>query len=235
MSFVLDLIVIAIFVSCVITGVKRGFVRSVMGIVIVVVAILGSSYLSRPLANYLHDAFIRDAVTDEVADSLGDLIDNVDSMDLSTLFEEKDQVFTDILERFGIDFEDLKRYFENDLQGNKESEAEVSEYIAKPLSETLSQAAAFGILFVGIALVLWCVLLLVNQIVKLPVLRGANKLLGAVFGCVTGIAFAWGISTVLCVLMPQLAVMYEETVPATVIDHTFLVKLLGNLDILKLV
>jgi len=126
----------------------------------------------------------------------------------------------------------LKAYFENDLGAENDSEAEISEYIADPLAKGLSRAAAFAILFVGLLILLTMVLLLIDLVVKLPLLNGANKFLGAVFGVVMGLACAWGLSTVFCALMPHLAVIYEGVVPASVIENTIVVKFLGSIDIL---
>ncbi|MBQ7125311.1 MAG: CvpA family protein, partial [Clostridia bacterium] len=46
MSFILDLFLIFIFLVCVYTGFKRGFIRSIMSVVVVVIAILGSIKLT---------------------------------------------------------------------------------------------------------------------------------------------------------------------------------------------
>ena len=50
MSLFLDFIIVLVFVLCIITGVRRGFIRSVMGIVIVVEAIIGSIKFTQKFA-----------------------------------------------------------------------------------------------------------------------------------------------------------------------------------------
>ncbi len=233
MSLLLDIIVIAVFGLCLYTGIKKGFIRSIMGIAVLVVAIVGSIKLTPPLAAYLNENYVEEAVTEQVVGALDGLIGDVESIELSNLFAEKPQAFIDILERFGIDYEDLKHYFEIDLQGKAGSEEEIAEYIAKPLSSTVSKAAAFALLFLGLMIVLTVALLLVDLFVKLPLLNGANKLLGGIFGAILGLALAWGISNVMCALLPHLAVLYDS-VSETVIENTYLVKFLGGLDILHL-
>ncbi len=235
MSLLLDIIVIAAFALCLVTGIKRGFIRSIMGIVVMAVAIFGATKFSPPLAAYLNDTYIEKAVTNEVFEKLDEVIADVDSVDLSKLFEENPQVFSDILDTFGIDFEELKAYFENDLSGDNDSGEEVSGYIAEPLARMISNAAAFAVLFLGISLILSVAILILDLVVKLPILNGANKLLGGVFGGIMGLALAWGLSLVFCSLLPHLSIIYPDIFPASSIENTMLVKLLGSFDILALI
>jgi len=233
MSLLLDILVIAVFAFSLYTGIKKGFIRSIMGIVVAVVAVIGAVKLSPPLANYLHDKYIGNVVTEQVGGYLDELIADVESIDLTKLFEDKPEAFTDILNTFGVDFDELKSYFEKDLSGNNDSEKAVSQYIAEPISQTLSRGTAFAILFFGIFLILTVVVLLIDLVVKLPILNGANKFLGAVLGAAMGLVTAWGLSMVFCALMPQLSVIYEGVVPISVIENTVVVKFLGSLDILS--
>ena len=233
MSLLLDVLVIAVFACCLISGIKRGFIRSIMGMLALVVAVIGAIKLTPPMANYLNERYIDKVVTEKVGASLDSLISGVDSVDLTKLFEDKPQAFTDILERFGVNFEELKSYYENDLRDESSAEEGVSSYIAEPLSKGLSRAAAFAIIFVGFWLILTVVLMILDLVVKLPILNGANHFLGAVFGAAMGCAFAWGLSAVFCALMPHLAMIYDGVVPTSVIENTFIVKFLGELNVLR--
>ncbi len=234
MSLLLDLIVIAVFAISLIAGIYKGFIRSVMGIGVLIATVILSSSLAAPFGRYLDDNFVHSAVSSEVERAIDGLTDDVDGINLEKLFEEKPKVFTDILERFDMNFDNLKNYFETDLEGSNEAKEALAEYIAVPVSVTLSKAIAFAVLFIGFLILLTLAMKLLNLLFRLPILNGTNKLLGAIFGGVRGFIFVWGISVALCYLMPHLAVMYEETVPSTVIENTYLVKLLGNLDVMQL-
>jgi len=48
MSLLLDILVIAVFAFSLYTGIKKGFIRSIMGIVVAVVAVIGAVKLSPP-------------------------------------------------------------------------------------------------------------------------------------------------------------------------------------------
>ncbi len=234
MPLLLDLIVILAFVLSIYTGLKKGFVRSVMGIVIVAAAIILSVRFSPPLSEYLNQNYIEPVITDKVEASIEGIISGVENLDISTLFDEKPKAFTDILDNFGVDIDDLKAHYDSTIKDSEGAEEEVSEYIATPVSKSVSTAAAFGIIFITVSLVLTLVLLLVELIVQIPLLKELNKGLGLVLGIVKGLLYAWGLSLLFCNLFPHLSVIYEGKIPASVIDGTVIVKLLGAINITSL-
>lgn len=233
MSLLLDILVIAVFAFSVYSGIKKGFIRSVMGIVVVVLAILGSAKLTPPLAAYLHDNYIDNTVTNRVEKSLGSLISGVESLDLDKLFDEQPQAFLEMLDRYGADFDELKAYYEKDLEGSETADEAIADRIAAPLSETISRASAFALLFIGLMLVLSLLAFLINLLVKLPILNGANRFLGAVFGLVMGFGLAWGLSVAFRELLPHLSKVYDGVSP-TIIENTVVIKYLGGLDFFRL-
>lgn len=233
MSLLLDIIVIAVFAFSVYSGIKKGFIRSVMSIIVVVLAILGSVKFTPSLARYLEDKYIDKAITGRVEKSLDSLISGVDSLDLSKLFQDRPQAFLDILDRFGADFEELKSYYEEEAAASENAEEAISSRIASPISRTISKAIAFAILFITLFLVLSLVAFILNLVVKLPLLNGANRLLGAVLGIAIGLGLSWGLSIAFRELLPHLAKVYDG-VSSSIIENTVVVKYLGGIDIFKL-
>lgn len=231
MSLLLDFIVVAAFGFSLWRGLRRGFIRSVMGVIVVVLSLLGAAKLTPPLAAYLSDRYIDKAITAQVEDSLDDIVS--ENLNLDTLFDTAPQAFLNILDRFDADFDELKAYYEADASNDEDAEGSLSSYIAAPLSQTISRAAAFALLFIGLYLTLSLVALLINLVVRLPLLKTANRLLGAVLGALIGLCLAWGLSVAFCELLPELSKVYED-VSANLIDHTILVKYLGGLDVMNL-
>ncbi len=229
MSLFLDFLVIAVFALCVYTGVRYGFIRSVMSIVVLVLSLLGSIHFSPALSDYLQVNHIEPAVTKQAEKSVEALISGVDSMDLDRLFSESPEAFVNVIEKFGVDYEEVKEHFENRLSGAADSARELAHYIAEPLAEKISDAAAFAILFLGLLIVLTVVMLLINLFVKIPGLNGMNKSLGLIFGILKGALYAWGLSLVIAALLPHLAVMMNGKISEAVIEHTVVVKFLGSL------
>ncbi len=231
MSLFLDFIIVLVFVLCIITGVKRGFIRSVMGIVIVVAAIIGSIKFTPKVAEYLNKNYITPGITSKVEKSIDSVVNGVESVDLKKLFSEKSQALTDILEKFGVEFDDARDYYEKEAEKSDDPEKKIAGFIAKPLADTVSKAAAFALLFIAISAVLGIILIIVDLLANIPILKEINKSLGLIFGLIKGALYSWGLSLIFCSLLPNLSVLCDGKIPASVIDNTIIVKLLGSFSI----
>lgn len=234
MSLLIDIIVIAAFALCFCSGIKKGFTRSVMGIAVVAIAIIGSINISPKFAPYINEKFVREPVISIAEDSVSKLLS--DSVDVDTLIDEQPQAFLSVLKRFGVEADDIKNLFNS--SENEETDDEkvkrIAEHIGSPIAAALSKAVSFIIVFIVLLIVLFIAAFILTLVVKLPVLKVADKLMGGVLGAVMGILLCWGLSLAICALMPHLAVLYEGTVPESVIENSIVVKYLGGIDSLKL-
>ena len=209
MSLFLDFIIVLVFVLCIITGVRRGFIRSVMGIVIVVAAIIGSIKFTPKVAEYLNKNYITPGITSKVEKSIDSVVNGVES----------------------VEFDDARDYYEKEAEESDDPEKSISGFIAKPLAETVSKAAAFALLFLAISAVLGIILIIVDLLANIPILKQINKSLGLVFGIIKGALYSWGLSLIFCSLLPNLSVLLDGKIPASVTDNTVIVKMLGSLSI----
>jgi uncharacterized membrane protein required for colicin V production len=230
MSLLIDVIVIAAFAGCLIRGIKKGFIKSIIGIVIVIAAIFGSVQFSPALADTMNDKFVHKGVVSAAKDS-------IPRVDTDTLINEMPPAFKKSLDRFKTDPEDIKGLFENsDVEETEEQKRNrIAEKMAAPLSKAISKALAFLVIFVVLYLILFVISIIVCAVVKLPLLKAADKLLGAALGGVSGILLAWGISLAICALLPHLSVLYDGIVPETVIDNSIVVKFIGKFDPFNLI
>ena len=230
MSLLIDVIVIAAFVWCLIRGIRKGFIKSIIGIVIVIASIFASVQISPALAGGIEDKFVHKAVVSAAEDS-------IPRVDTETLVNEMPPAFKKSLNRFRTEPEDIKALFENsDIDETEEEKRDkIAETMAASLSKSISKALAFLIVFVVLYLILFIVSMIVCAVVKLPLLKTADKLLGAILGGASGILLAWGISLAICALLPHLSVLYEGVVPDTVIDNSIVVKFIGKFDPFSLI
>jgi uncharacterized membrane protein required for colicin V production len=225
MSLLIDVIVIAAFAVCIIRGIRRGFVKSVIGIVVVIAAIFGSVQISPALATKLNDKFIRRSVVSVAMDA-------IPNVEVDTLVSEMPPAFLKALDRFGTESEEIKALFQDGEQEKNDDQKRqmIAEKMAAPLATTISKALAFMIVFAVLYLVLFILSLVIGVVFKLPVLKTADKFLGMLLGGATGLFLAWGISIAICALLPHLSVLYENVVPEAVIENSIVVKFLGAFD-----
>lgn len=230
MSLLIDVIVIAAFAGCLIRGIKKGFIKSIIGIVVVIAAIFGSVQFSPALAKELNKKYIHNSVVSAAKDA-------IPRVEADTLVNEMPSAFKKVLDRFGTKPEDVKALFatENASKTEEEKREIIAEKMGAPLAKAISKALAFLIVFAVLYIVLLIASLIICAVVKLPLLKTADKLLGAILGGASGLMLAWGISIAICALLPHLSVLYEGVVPETVIDNSILVKFLGNFDPFSLI
>lgn len=230
MSLLIDVIVIAAFASCFIRGIKKGFIKSVIGIAIVFAAIFGSVQFSPALAVKMNDKFIHKSVVAVARDA-------IPRVDTDKLINDMPPAFKKVLDRFGTKPEEVKALFENSDPNETEEQKKdrIAERMGAPLAKAISKALAFLTVFAVLYIVLLIASVIVCAVVKLPVLKAADKLLGAILGGASGLFLAWGISIAICALLPHLSVLYEGVVPETVIDNSIVVKFLGKFDPFNLI
>ena len=230
MSLLIDVIVIAAFAACFIRGIKKGFVKSIIGIAIVIAAIIGSVNLSPALAAKMNDKFVEKSVVSVAKDA-------IPRVDTETLVNDMPSAFKKVLDRFGTDPEEIKALFESSDEDETEEQKRmrIAEKMGKPLSKAISKALSFLIVFAIIYVVLLIASVIICAVVKLPILKAADKLLGAILGGASGILLAWGISIAICALLPHLSVLYDGVVPETVIDNSIVVRFLGGFDPFNLI
>ena len=149
MSLLIDVIVIAAFAGCLIKGIKKGFIKSIIGIVIVIAAIFGSIHFSPALASSMNDKFVYDSVISVAKDS-------IPKVDTDTLVNDMPSAFKKVLDRFGTSPEDIQAMFENsDPNETEEAKRErIAEKMGAPLAKAISKALAFLIVFALIYVIL---------------------------------------------------------------------------------
>lgn len=236
MSLFFDILIIAIVIFAACAGYKRGFVRSVLGLVIFFVALFVAIKFSDIYADHLNDTVFMEKVTGEISQSIESVIgNNVDSDGVDGLFEDKPSGFVSIVERFGADMSELEEYYnENSSETQVSNVKLIASYIAKPVASLLSKVIAFLIIFFGVLLVLSIIKWILNLIFKLPVLNAVNKVFGLTFGIIKGVLLAWAASMLLTYLMSVLVMLRPETFSSSMIENTVIVKYIGNINIFNL-
>ncbi|MBP5245341.1 MAG: CvpA family protein [Clostridia bacterium] len=207
MSFVLDGIIILIFVIFIAAGVKKGFVKSALGIISTAAAIIIAINLYPFVAQILRDTVVYQNLTDNLNEKISGYIGkSIDEDNLSTLIDDAPDGFKLILKGFGTDVEDVKREFSEMVKNGEDNASEkIADYIVKPAAEMLSNAVAVILLFLVSLLVLNLIILLLDLIFKLPVLKTANKFLGGVAGFLVAILVSLIFCTAVNIALPYLA------------------------------
>lgn len=185
MNFLLDVLFLAIVVLTVVRCTVRGFVRSIMHLVSLIAAFLSAYYFTPPVALWLEENFFAERIAGQVANAVeGMALRNGEWFNLSRLFADMPADFAALLQRYGADSAALGERFGGLETAGAQSTGELAASIARPVVSGLSNVTAFILLFVAAIFVCSLIGWLLDLIVKLPVLRTANRLLGFVLGVI---------------------------------------------------
>ena len=234
MNFLLDIILLGICALIIVISAKRGFFRSMMGLVSKIVALIVAYTFTPALSNFLKENFIMRPVVDSISATIRShlITDGVyDSSKLADL----PQSISELLSRYNVDPADLKETIDGLNTTGEDAIETISRSIASPVVSVISTAAAFLLIFVLTSVVLWIATMIINSIFKLPVLHTANTVLGIVFGVVTAILIMFVYSAVVSSLVTSLGSISTKFFGEDVVEHTILVKFFSKHDLLGIV
>lgn len=176
MNLVLDILVVVIVIGSAILGWRRGFLKSISGLLSLVLAIVIVSSFAQPVAEKLDDTVVRPWAVNQVIKTQEGLTADapVEQLDLAVVNQG-------IADKFGVNILGV----ETSTQAST-----VGEYIEAVLKQigitvTVSMALATVGLFALASLGVWLIGLLLKPILKLPVLRQCNGILGVMAGLVS--------------------------------------------------
>lgn len=215
MTYVVDIVLLALAVIIIVISAKKGFVVSVMEMCSLVISAFASAKLFKPLT----DAMFRGFLTDMLRTKLKNSID--DHYQLLS-YTEKIQRMVDTLPESGIRL--ANKIMNTDIHKTintvsqkcanaddptliDEFATKVSQYVLKPIVEV----AVFIVLFVLIAIIIRLIVKAAKEVLeKIPVVGKVDVLLGGLLGAVKALALIF----VLCVIMYFL---YNSTKDETLI------------------
>ena len=217
-----DLILVAVFAITVYFGWKRGFVSAVSGIL----SLLGAWIISAMFGYLLFGVLQRNVFDPLVSDMIGNLIAGAMDAAESTA-DAAAQALASSLESirsctdiFGItvplDADSLAQMVGGGFTDS--AAGALTADIAAPISATLSEWTAHLLLFVSAYLILRLLFVVLNLVMKLPVLSGVNRMLGGLGGVILGIGYVFIASRLLAVILGILVT--RGTLPPEVMGGT---------------
>lgn len=191
MGMIIDLLSIVILIACFCLGYKKGFIKSIMGLASLVVAIvLAINFYSYP-AQYIKDNFIEPYFVNNTSETFSALMNGgTEVIPPEKVFEDEPDALTKLAERFGLEVTAISDYYESTVKKVTDSfdisavSDKLSEFVVESTVDTISNVLGFLTVLITAIIAINIVLWLLNLIFKLPVLKFANRLAGGVLGIV---------------------------------------------------
>lgn len=192
MTYILDIILLLLFFIVFLISTIRGFVKSVWRTVTVVGAFVLAYLYGPTLGVYLCDNYVNDYVADYTLESLTHIItdDSADSIN-GDILDNAPEELIDLLERCGSGVEELRSLINNDVTVSEEELQVMAESISAPIARTISVILGMMAVFLAGVVLISLVGALLRLVVKLPIIRFIDSLLGMFFGLAEAFVVVW--------------------------------------------
>lgn len=206
MGYVIDILLIAIIALSVYFSVKKGFIRTVMGTVSLLLALILTLAFYEPVKEKITNSGIVDDFKTSVSVKLSEIEKtNEGNFDAESLMDNKPSEFVELLDNFGIDYNELKLQYDNWVSNSVE---DIHEKLINAIITPIIDLLASGLAFVGLFIVFFFALklatFLLDKICTLPILKQANEILGFVAGALNGVLSVLVVSAIIVLLTPYL-------------------------------
>lgn len=212
MRWILDGIVVAIMVIAVIIGAKKGFLKSVLGLLGMILVFALASKLSAPVGGFLDSKIInpayRSRAASQFSEKLGIQVEKGNEENQILQYEKEVEEYdsthdTPILSLFAVAKNDVTEAVEHARESAKASAVKAMFALVDKASASVSRVIAF-ILLLAVGIVLLIVLkLIIKPLLRAFRLRRLDAFLGALLGVVCGALVVMLVALVLRFAQPM--------------------------------
>ncbi len=225
-ALIATIIVVLFLLFCIFNGYRKGFLRIILTTLALVVTIVAAGILAPHFSKFLQGTFIGTSVEKSIDSFVEKRIDGSARELINKAKEVQEKV---------IDGLPLPKFLKEDIQEKNEKDgyneygvSNFKDYLSTRLSTTAIDAIAYIILLIVIYLILRILLRVVGVIGKIPIIRGVNRLFGAIVGFVEGILIVWCI----CLIIMALSQTTFGVKIVDIIEQSSVLKLIYNNNLL---
>ncbi len=194
MAVIVDVVIVAVLLAGIVLGARRGLLRSVAGVAVVIIALFCAAWVARhfaePVAKWM-EPLLEEQITRKIERNTAA---NASAGDMLSLFGFSGKALTDLVETVT----------ERAVQTGKT----LLEEVVGSVVQTIAYAVLYVLSFIAVFILLKLLLLPLDLATKLPGLRALNGLGGAVLGLVESALLlyvaVWALRKLQLVITPQL-------------------------------
>ncbi|MBP1736735.1 MAG: hypothetical protein H6Q60_616 [Oscillospiraceae bacterium] len=215
--WIYDAVIIAVLAVFILSGMRRGLILSLCGLLAVIVAFIGANFISTLLTPTVADS-ISPMVQTAVEQQLGDI--PLDSVITEDSLNDMESSF---LVKLILQADQTLNLFD---QAKEMLVSQFAQQVADTIATWIAHITLFIVSFFLLLVVWTLVSRALNLVAKLPGLHFFNKLLGGVFGGLKGVVLLFAVAWVLRYLW--------NVIPEDAIENAPLLHLLMTVDPLSL-
>ena len=225
MGYILDGIILLICLICVLVGVKKGFIHSVVRFLGAVIAALLASTLGGALAQWLFDTMFRGAMVEKINSSLQALGSENAAAAGGQVLASLPDFLVRALEEAGVTLETVSHAINSQTSG---AAGMVVDYLS-PVFVNFLKVLAVIVLFFLFTTLARLLAALISDLLRLPILRELDGVLGGAFGFLLALVSVWVVVAGATVFMPMLDSSSQQQVQAA-LDSSLLTGTLVNMN-----
>ena len=181
---IIDIVVIVVLVGFTIYGARRGLLRALAGLLVVIVALVGAGIVAatftQPVTK-LVTPLIADHIEKKVDAAIKESVQAPTSQD-----DEDDSSVEELLDLLGLDREVRESLAEQALEKIEDTGATIAMAAVESLAQSIIYGTLYIVSFVGLSILLRVLLRAMDLVLQLPGLHLLNSLGGAAVGLVEG-------------------------------------------------
>lgn len=228
MGYVLDGVIIAICLVCVIVGICRGFIRSIVHFFGSIVAVCLSSVLGGMLAKWLFDTMFRQAMVDKINTSLQGLGAENAGQAAEQILAQLPDFIVRALEDAGVTAAAISGGI---TAQSTQAAGMITDYLAPVFISFLKVLAVIVLFFLFMTLV-QVLASAVGHMLHLPILGQVDGLLGGVCGFLLALVGIWVIIAGVLVFTPMLDSTVQYQIDSA-LDSSIIAGIFVNMNPLK--
>lgn len=180
---IIDIVVIVVLVGFTIYGARRGLLRALTSLLVVVVALVGAGIVAATFTQP-----VTKLVTPLIADHIEKKVDAVIENTQAPVSQDGTENFSveDLLALLGLDQEMQEALAEQAEEKIEDTGATIAMAVVDSLAQSIIYAVLYMISFVGLSILLRVLLRAMDLVLQLPGLHLLNSLGGAAVGLVEG-------------------------------------------------
>lgn len=246
MNILLDILLILILAFSIFAAVKKGFVKSVIGLAGIILAVIIAVSLSPKLGAAIDKGIVKPMIRESIVNTFSKTLANEteEKLDEETKLTDtkingilndsnSPQFVKDMLHTLNLSVENAREELTESLTGPK-AQATVGNFVEKlidksGISRMISNAIAFIIIFIVIIILTKVAEIFAGALTKLPILKQSDKLLGVIVGLVKGLIAVF----VFCLVVrgfSGLLTPADTTFEEGVLNKTIVFKLFYNFN-----
>lgn len=200
MGTVIDLLLVAVLIILVIFGARKGFARTLFSFLAKIASVIIAYVVSDMYADVVYEKFFKESVVGALESNVDSTLASGDiSMQISSVWENLPDFLKRIGEAFLIDPLAINGQID-DINLSGEIASSLEQVFAGPLATVVCRIVLFALVSFISSILLSVIVNLICKVVRLPVLRSADKLIGAALGLLNGLVSVFIISFVFTIV-----------------------------------